>query len=162
MDKKELLEDVLSLRAFLWDKPWNMKPKTPEELIEARLWYEFIGDLPATAVQKVLRDMSITGKTWPPKPGELRVAAISMMQEDAPPDAFEAWSQLQENRAAIYSGTAGTDEHKELHDVLKFVIKKLGNNRAQELTTNGDRTMFIDLYEKERAAWILSNYGFDQ
>jgi len=29
------------------------------------------------------------------------------------------------------------------------------------LTTNGDRDMFTSLYEKEREAWILNNYGFD-
>ena len=157
MDKKECLE-VIELLSVSWDKPMDQTTLTAR----AKAFYEYIGDLPAAAVAKVIKDMAVAGRQWAPRPGELRVEAIAMMQEDAlPPSAPEAWSQLQTNRAALYNGTAGTDSHKELHEVLKITIRKLGNNRAQDLTTNGDRDMFTSLYEKEREAWILNNYGFD-
>ena len=60
-----------------------------------------------------------------------------MQEDDLPLFVLEAWSQLQTNRAALYNGTAAPTV-KELHDVLKITIRKLGNNRAQDLTTNAN------------------------
>ena len=77
MDKKECLE-VIELLSVSWDKPMDQTTLTAR----AKAFYEYIGDLPAAAVAKVIKDMAVAGRQWAPRPGELRAEAIAMMQED--------------------------------------------------------------------------------
>ena len=142
----------MELLSVSWDKPID-----PNSLkIRARGYWEYIADLPHDAVQIVVRNLATAGRKWMPRPGELRVATIAMMQEDEmPPTAEEAWTSLLTISSAIHDGTT---DYAKAHPVLAQTIHRLGSG-AIGLHTNGDRDMFIRLYEQEREKYLLDRYG---
>lgn len=153
MDKKECIS-VVELLSVSWDKPIDSVTLK----IRASGYYEFISDLPAEAVTTVIKDMAVGGRKWLPKPGELRVASIAMMQgEDPPMSAEEAWADLMARRQALHDGRAVATKAQ---TVLGITMRKLGE-KAATLHTNGDRDMFAKLYETERERYLIEQYGIN-
>jgi len=153
LDKTECIA-VIELLSVSWDKPID---KTTLKIRASGYW-EYISDLPADAVSRVIKDMAVGGRKWIPKPGELRVECIAMMQGDDPPmSAEEAWADLMARRQALHDGRAVSHKAQE---VLAITMRKLGE-KATTLHTNGDRDMFAKLYETERAQYLLDQYGIN-
>ncbi len=151
MDKHECLA-IVELLSVSWDKPIE------REVLRTRAngYWTYISDLPAEACEIVIKDMAVGGRQWMPRPGELRVATITMMQGDEPPmSGAEAWADLQDRRSALHDGRAVASKAQ---PVLKQVMKMLGE-RATTLHTNGDRDMFVKLYETEREKYLIEQYG---
>jgi len=96
LDKSECLA-LVELLSVSWDKP--IEKNTLK--VRAAGYWEYISDLPAAAVTKVVKDMAVAGKRWAPKPGELRVATIVMMEnKELPSEPETAWTELQNIRTA--------------------------------------------------------------
>lgn len=153
MDKKECMECIEFL-SVSWDKP--LDPTTLK--MRAASFWEYISDLPVIAVKETIKRMAISGRQWAPKPGELRVATIVMIEgASMPPEPEEAWTELQAIRSAIYSGT---NNYEKAGPVLAATMKRLGE-KATTLTTTGDRDMFLKLYRAERERYLLDQFGDD-
>lgn len=153
LDKRECVT-VIELLSVSWDKPIDAATLK----IRAAGYWEYIHDLPVSAVTKVIKDMAIAQRKWAPKPGELRVACIAMMQDEILPiSAEEAWSDLLARSQAIHDGRPVATR---AHPVLAATMKKLGE-KAITLHTNGDRTMFMKLYEVEREHYMIEEYSLN-
>lgn len=151
MDKNECLMAV-ELLSVSWDKPIDQASIT----IRTKGYWEYIQDLDYTEVKNTIKTLSMSGRKWAPRPGELRMETLSRQNnEDLPPEPEEAWTLLVRISQKIYSGT---NDYEKPHPVLVQTIKRLGDS-ATNLTTNSDRAMFTSLYEKVREQYILERYG---
>lgn len=151
VEKKECLECVEFL-SVSWDKP--LDPTTMK--MRASAYWEYIEDLPLVAVKETIKNMAISGRQWAPKPGELRVATIGMIEGvPMPPVAEEAWTELMAIRGAIYGGTTN---YEKAGPVLASTMRRLGE-KATTLHTVGDRDMFLKLYNAERERHLLDRFG---
>ena len=118
-----------------------------EELREKavyRAWYDVLHDVEYPEAKRAILDLAVK-TVFLPKPGDVRRAAINtrigMTQFD---DPYVAWGKLNTISQEVNSGLYPS---MEVSPALAKTIKNLGQ-AAYGLHTNGDREMFIRVYDQ--------------
>jgi hypothetical protein len=117
-----------------------------EELREKavyRAWYDVLHDVEYQEAKRAILDLAVK-TVFLPKPGDVRRSAINsrigMTQFD---DPYVAWGKLLTISHEINSGQFPT---LKISEALSITLKNLGPG-AYGLHTNGDRDMFIRVYD---------------
>jgi hypothetical protein len=117
-----------------------------EELREKavyRAWYDVLHDVEYQEAKRAILDLAVK-TVFLPKPGDVRRSAINsrigMTQFD---DPYVAWGKLLTISHEINSGQFPT---LKISEDLSITLKNLGPG-AYGLHTNGDRDMFIRVYD---------------
>lgn len=140
MNKKELANIVDQAYAT-----FNSSLPVEEEREKAvyRAWFDVLHDIEYEEARRAILDLSIKS-VFLPRPGDVRRAAINsrigMTQFD---DPYVAWGKLLTVSHEINSGQFPT---LEISEALSLTLKNLGPG-AYGLHTNGDRDMFIRVYD---------------
>lgn len=120
-------------------------PETDEKLTAVyTAWYELLWDLELEETKKAFLKMAITS-TFLPRPGELRRATINgrinIPQSDNPYVSWGKWLTLSKEV------NSGMPPSIEVSPALAKTIQQLGET-AYGMHTNGDRDVFVQVYEK--------------
>jgi hypothetical protein len=120
-------------------------PETDEQVTTVyTAWYELLWDLELEETKKAFLKMAITS-TFLPRPGELRRATINgrinIPQSDNPYVSWGKWLTLSKEV------NSGMPPSIEVSPALAKTIQQLGET-AYGMHTNGDRDVFVQVYEK--------------
>jgi hypothetical protein len=118
---------------------WNIDPNKTRRIAAYEAWRAVLNDLSSTECEQAVTYFAVIGTNFMPKPGDIRRRVLR--NELTAPLPLEAWVQFQTAQRAVMSGTAGTV----LHPCVSATLKKI--NGGSGLHTNGDREMFIAMYE---------------
>lgn len=109
-----------------------------------RAWFDVLHDIEYEEARRAILDLSITS-SFLPKVADVRRAAINsrngITQFD---DAYVAWGKLLTVSQEINTGQFPTQE---ISEALSLTLKNLGPG-VYGLHTNGDRDMFIRVYDQ--------------
>ena len=141
---------------FRWPRQWEV-PTDEENLKLAELvWLDALGDLDAGLVRAAMARWS---GTWPPNPGELREAALDLVEtasKDQLPGWEQAWKELTDGVKRI--GSYGKPEWS--HEVVSEAVDTLGYKEfCMSLTADIGtwRAQFRQIYENLAARWQREN-----
>jgi hypothetical protein len=150
VDKKQFEPIVTTLLAA-----WNFKV-SPENLQEfKRGWYHFLGDLDVKDVVAAVDALAMRDSPYPPRPGDVRRLAIDIADPSGKmPSGEEAWFEMRNLAEAAFSGLP----YGAASPVLKALFETVGES-VLGLTTNADRQVFMDLYEKAAEKLTQERYG---
>lgn len=120
-------------------------PETDEKLTAVyTAWYEILWDLDIADVKKAFINLAISS-TFMPRPGEVRRATINgrikIPQSD---NAYVAWGKWLTLSREVNSGMPPSIE---VSPALSTTIEQLGQT-AYGMHTNGDRDVFVQVYER--------------
>jgi len=120
-------------------------PETDEKVTALyNAWYEILWDLEYAETKKAFVSLAITS-TFMPRPGELRRATINrrikITQSDNPYVSWGKWMTLSREV------NSGMPPSVEVTPALAKTIEQLGET-AYGMHTNGDREVFVQVYER--------------
>jgi hypothetical protein len=120
-------------------------PETDEKLTAVyTAWYELLWDLEIAEVKKAFLSAAITN-TFLPRPGELRRATINgrikIPQSENPYVSWGKWLTL------AREVNSGMPPSIQVSPALSKTIEQLGET-AYGMHTNGDRDVFVQVYER--------------
>lgn len=118
-------------------------------------WEQMLKDITPEAAKQAITEIALT-ETYMPKPAQLRIIALTIQQKIVhPPEPHEAWAKIQGLSKTVSNGTAAQTE---IHPVLKQTINDMGGINSIGTTTNGDRTFFLEAYEKNVKHWTKQTF----
>lgn len=124
---------------------WNAAPYKEEFQQQCRTWFHFLHDLDFDKCMRVVDNYAVTGRTFLPKPGEIRQRVIV----GKIPTVMEAWAELQSAREAVYAGRMATA----MSPLTQAVVQRLGD-AAKGMHTNGDRDKFEGMFNAVVTDWL--------
>jgi hypothetical protein len=152
-------EETVRLVELLWATWPNNDASSAAKKVHYEAWHRIICDLPYKFCIKALDEFVIEDKPWAPRPGAMRKRAIDLMDPNGTaPIPIEAWGQFQRNLA---SATSGSD-FVPLHPLVSRAVEKLGATTQRGLHTNGDRDLFIKVYEEVLRVSEQERYGIKE
>lgn len=151
MTKEELMDFVKEVYAT-----YNQQLLMIDEKATFRAWYNLLYDLSIEEVRAAFLALA-THEKFMPRPGDIRRAAIDA-QTGIPQqiDAYSAWGIFQTIIREVHSGTQ-TQIHKP--EALIKTMQQLGDS-AMTMHTNGDREVFVRIYEKIAGQIEEDKYAF--
>ena len=145
-----LVDRILSTWAV--DISMNQKKTTYES------WYRIVKDLDFEQVSEVLDLIIIEDKPWAPRPGTVRRRTINHFSEEpVPPEGPQAWADY---RASVVAANNG-EHFRPLHPLIRETIHRSGAD-SQVLHTNGDREIFLKIYETVLSEAELQRYRISE
>jgi len=149
MDKQQ----TVTLLERIW-AVWNLDFPAATRKAAYESWYRVLVDLDYEECVDALDEIIVEDKPFPPRPGTLRRRVIDARHSDGrPPSAADAWSRYRRNAIAAANGEA----IEPLPPLVAQAIKGLSQGSGHELHTNGDRQLFVQIYEN-----ILASYEADR
>ena len=147
-------DDTVALVERIWatwgvDLPQAIRKQTYDA------WHRIVHDLDPNDCARVLDEIVIEDRPWPPRPGTLRRRVIDAGDGDVLPSAAEAWAQLLSRADAVAHGT----DVEPLHPTVAVVAAKMGVSPGHLLHTNGDRELFMRRYDEVVAERNAARYG---
>ena len=147
-------QEVVELVDRVWST-WNIDQSMNARKGAYETWFRIIGDLDSADCAAALDQIIIDDRPWPPRPGTLRRLVIDRTSPaEIAPSPSEAWAQLRAVEAAANSGEGFTP----VHPLVRATIEKLGVTSEHTLATNGDREMFMRVYEQVVAVHDARRY----
>lgn len=133
---------------------WSVEISLSQKKETYESWYRVIQDLEFDQVAEALDLIIIEDKPWPPRPGTVRRRTIDLFNpEPAPPEGAQAWADYRTNVTAANNG----EDFKPLHPLIRETVKRSGAE-TQVLHTNGDREIFLKIYETVLSEAELHRY----
>ena len=133
---------------------WTVEISLNQRKTTYESWYRVVKDLDFEQTLEALDLIIIEDKPWAPRPGTLRRRTIDMFSpEPSPPEGPEAWAGYRANAVAASNG----EDFTPLHSLVQETIRRSGGG-TQVLHTNGDREMFLKIYEIVRSEAELDRY----
>ena len=133
---------------------WTVEISLTQRKTTYESWYRVVKDLDFEQTLEALDLIIIEDKPWAPRPGTLRRRTIDMFSpEPSPPEGPEAWAGYRANAVAASNG----EDFTPLHSLVQETIRRSGGG-TQVLHTNGDREMFLNIYEIVRSEAELDRY----
>jgi hypothetical protein len=152
-------EETVQLVELLWATWPNSDASTAAKKVHYEAWHRIILDLPYEFCIKALDEFVIEDKPWAPRPGAIRKRTIDLMDPyGTAPIPIEAWSQFQRNLVSAVSGT----DFVPLHPLVSKAVKQIGATAERGLHTNGDRDLFIKVYEEVLRISEQERYGIKE
>ena len=151
LNKSELVTVVERVHQ-VWRE--NLPAKGEQRDAILKTWWRIIGDLDFNLTEKAL-DRLIIADGYMPRPGTLRRATVNLQDSDVPPTAAEAWQQF---RVAAEAAHSGVYSPATIHACVRETIQRLGGTSSYGLSTNGDRSMFTETYERVVLEWETQRY----
>ena len=151
MTKDELKELVLQAYAT-----YNQQLLIVDQKMVFKAWYNLLHDLEYEDAQRAFIRLA-THEKFMPRPGDVRRATINA-QTKTPPflDGYSAWGIFQQVLREVHSGAQ--TERPPFDEALKNTLKELGES-AYSMHTNGDRDVFVRVYEKNVEALERDKYA---
>lgn len=142
MTKQELITLVNKVHHL-----WNQQPPLANnrELYEA--WWTMLHDLPTADVHTAVEQLAALDK-FMPRPGTIRRRTLEQSGLTLPPTGIEAWNVLRRLSTSVNNGTFSPDG---VHPTVLETIRVTGH----ELSTNGDRDLFIRTFDQVAERWLL-------
>lgn len=151
LTKEELKEIVDRVYAS-----WNQQVPASTAKVVYNAWWRILHDLTVVETNEAI-DALVIEDSYMPRPGSIRRLVISSQGGlEAPPAPLEAWQQFRSMAEAANSG-----QYREMvvHPVLRGCVTALGGSAAFGMHTNGDRTMFLEAYERAVQGWERETYA---
>ncbi len=121
-----------------------------------RAWYDLLSDLPHNEIRSAFQRLA-THEKYMPRPGDVRRATIDYLTKLPPHiDAYSAWGIFQGMVRDMNSGVANETNRPE---ALIKTLQSLGDG-AMGMHTNGDREVFVRVYEKVVVELDKARYEF--
>ncbi|MGA0847949.1 MAG: hypothetical protein ACO395_04640 [Pontimonas sp.] len=139
MIKEELVEIVDRIHAS-----WNQTVDKPSQKAVYEAWWRILKDLSKQDVDRAV-DHHVIHDKFMPRPGDIRRTTINTVHGWKPPTAGEAWLQFRTMADAAHTGTFS--ETITIHPIVKSAVTRLGGTAAYNLHTNGDRELFLSVYQ---------------
>lgn len=151
MTKDELKELVLQAYAT-----YNQQLLLVDQKMVFKAWYGLLHDLEYADAQRAFIRLA-THEKFMPRPGDVRRATIDD-QIKIPPflDGYSAWGIFTSVIREVNSGAQ--TERPPFDEALKNTLKELGES-AYSMHTNGDREVFVRVYEKNVEALEKGKYA---
>jgi hypothetical protein len=151
LTKDELKELVLQAYAT-----YNQQLLIVDQKMVFKAWYNLLHDLEYEDAQRAFIRLA-THEKFMPRPGDVRRATINA-QTKIPPflDGYSAWGIFQQVLREVHSGAQ--TERTPFDEALKNTLKELGES-AYSMHTNGDREVFVRVYEKNVEALERDKYA---
>lgn len=151
MTKDELVDLVKQVYAT-----YNQKLLIVDEKATYLAWFELLHDLEYEDAKRGFIRLA-THEKFMPRPGDVRRATIDM-QTKIPPflDGYSAWGIFQSVLREVHSGAQ--TERPPFDEALKNTLTELGES-AYNMHTNGDREVFVRVYEKNVEALERDKYA---
>ena len=109
-----------------------------------RAWYDLLHDLPHDDIRTAFLKLATHAK-FMPRPGDVRRATIDYLTKLPPhPDAYFAWGIFQ---GIVRDMNSGVGNKIPKPESLIKTLQQLGD-AALGMHTNGDREVFVRIYEK--------------
>jgi len=154
LNKNELKDLVQQVYAT-----YNQKLLIVDEQVIYRAWFELLHDLEYEDAKRGFIRLA-THEKFMPRPGDVRRATIDM-QTKIPPflDGYSAWGIFTSVIREVNSGAQ--TERPPFDEALRNTLKELGES-AYNMHTNGDREVFVRVYEKnverlEREKYLIAD-----
>jgi hypothetical protein len=151
--KEELVEIVDRIHAS-----WNQTIDKSNQKVVYEAWWRILHDLTKRDVDHAV-DHHVIHDKFMPRPGDIRRTTINAIHGWKPPTGGEAWHQFRKMADAAHTGTFS--ENITIHELVKVTVTRMGGTAAYNLHTNGDREMFLSVYqtvvdEKETELYAIS------
>lgn len=156
MIKEELVEVVDRIHAS-----WNQTIDKSNQKAVYEAWWRILHDLNKPDVDTAV-DHHVIHDKFMPRPGDVRRTTINRIHGWKPPTPGEAWIQFRRMADAAHTGTFS--EAITIHPMVKATVSRMGGTAAYNLHTNGDRELFLSVYEtvvdeQETALYQISSPG---
>jgi len=151
--------ETVQLVELLWATWPNSDLNGAAKKVHYEAWHRILHDLPYDKCAEALDEFVIEDKPWAPRPGAIRRRVIDLTDPDgAAPTSAEAWAQFQRN---LNSATSGTD-FIPLHPLVAKAVNQIGATAERGMHTNGDRDMFIRVYDETVRISEIDRYGISK
>lgn len=139
MIKEELVEVVDRIHAS-----WNQTIDKVSQKAVYEAWWRILHDLNKPDVDRAV-DHHVIHDTFMPRPGMIRRTTINKLHGWKPPTPGEAWIQFRKMADAAHTGSF--TEELTIHPIVKTTVTRMGGTAAYNLHTNGDRELFLSVYQ---------------
>lgn len=137
---------------------WSVEISMAQRKSTYESWYRIVRDLDFGQVSDVLDLIIIEDKPWPPRPGTVRRRTIDHFSKDPlPPEGPQAWAEY---RASVTAANNG-ENFRPLHPLIRETLRRSGAD-TQVLHTNGDREIFLKIYETVLSESELERYRISE
>lgn len=151
LTKEELKELVDRVYAS-----WNQQVPASTAKTVYNAWWRILHDLTVVETNDAI-DVLVIEDSYMPRPGSIRRLVIAARGGfDAPLAPLEAWQQF---RSMAEAANSGQYRELEIHPVLRGCVTALGGTSSFGMHTNGDRTMFLEAYERAVQEWERETYA---
>ena len=137
---------------------WNDRLPSTVSVKRAVLlpWQRALSDLDYDEVLAAVDALALSD-TYMPRPALVRKKAIQLRSPEvsAPAPAL-AWSQVQSLSRAANSGTYDEGTY---HPCVLETVRAMGGIASLSVSTNGDRSFFLEAYQSIVGDWEYSHYG---
>lgn len=135
---------------------WSVEISLTQKKVTYESWYRILRDLDFDHCSAILDQIVIEDERWPPRPGQVRRRVIDTFHatDPPPPSPILAWAEYRRKMTIASNG----GDFEPLHPLVQEAVRRAGAD-TQVLHTNGDREIFIKIYEDILAVAELERYG---
>lgn len=153
MNSKEV-ETVAELLLGNWNE--RLPSSGPVKISVLRPWTRMLSDLGFDEAVAAVDALALSD-TYMPRPAALRKKILQMNSQLAPPPSPAlAWAEVQTLSKAVSSGTYDPGI---CHECVLEAVQAMGGISSLAVSTNGDRTFFVQAYTEIVNKWETRHYA---
>ncbi len=137
---------------------WNdrLPSSAPVKKTVLTPWHRALSGLSYEEVLAAVDALALSD-TYMPRPGLVRKKAMSSRLLSPPAHAF-AWAQAQALGRAVNTGTYSEGS---CHPCVLETVQAMGGISSLSVSTNGDRSFFLEAYQEIVSKWEALHYGVE-